>query len=188
MRAENALAAIVARSATDGARPAPRRRPTTDYNEAVSLRPRAREEGLLIEELEDELLVYDQQHDTASRLNRTAAIVWRACDGERTVAELADALGRELTAPPDQDLVMITLDYLDEQELLEPGYPQRDLEQIRLSRRRFIRRAGTVAGAGALALPVVQSIVAPTPAAAQSLPGPTGPQGSTGPQGPTGPA
>ena len=37
----------------------------------------------------------------------------------------------------------------------------------RLSRRRFIRRVGVV-GTAALALPVVQSIVAPTPAAAQS--------------------
>src|SRR5581483_2818229 len=67
----------------------------------------------------------------------------------------------------DEDLVLVTLDRLEEQGLIESGYERRDADTARLSRRRFIRRVGVV-GSAALVLPVVQSVVAPALAAAQS--------------------
>jgi hypothetical protein len=78
-----------------------------------------------------------------------------------------EVLRGEVGELADEDLVTITLDQLQEQGLLESGYQARETSVIRFSRRRFIRRAGVV-GAAALSLPVVQSIVAPTPALAQS--------------------
>jgi hypothetical protein len=131
--------------------------------------PRARLTGFLTEELDGELVVYDEDRDLACRLNRTAAVVWKGSDGQRTVADLAALLHEELGELADEDLVMVTLDRLEESGLIESGYRRRDPDEVRLSRRRFIRRVGVV-GAAALALPVVHSIAAPTPAQADSVP------------------
>jgi hypothetical protein len=134
---------------------------------ANTSRPVARKADLLTEELDDELLVFDDARQLACRLNRTAALVWQNSDGERTVDDLVELLREELGELADEDLVMVTLDRLDEQGLIESGFARRDPGAARVSRRRFIRRVGVV-GTAALALPVVQSIVAPTSAAAQS--------------------
>ena len=47
-------------------------------------RPLGRTNGILSESVDGEVLVYDQTRDMAFRLNQTAALVWRSCDGERT--------------------------------------------------------------------------------------------------------
>jgi hypothetical protein len=130
-----------------------------------SFRPVARTEDLLIEELDDELLVYDRSRDTGCRLNRTAAAVWRSADGTHSISDLVAVLEAEVGEMADEDLVLVTLDRLEDHGLIESGYDRRDAETTRLSRRRFIRRVGVV-GAAALALPVVQSVVAPSLAAA----------------------
>ena len=140
----------------------------------LTIRPVARVEGLLTEQLDDELLVYDEQQHLACRLNRTAALVWQSSDGQRTVQDLVEVLRDELGEVADEDLVMVTLDRLSQHDLIDSGYAPRDADTAGVSRRRFIRRVG-VAGTAALALPVVQSIIAPTPAAAQSPPPPSPP-------------
>lgn len=137
----------------------------------MPITPRARTTELLIEELEDELLVYDLAADRAHRLNATAATVFRHADGERTVAELVDVLAEqaEVGVLADEDLVLITLDGLVEAGLVE-DYTQRSTKDTRTSRRKFIARAGAV-GAAAASLPIVHSIVAPTVAQAQTCEG-----------------
>ncbi len=130
-------------------------------------RPVARREGLLEQAVGDDIVVYDATKSVACGLNATAAAVWRLADGTRTVPELAEALRAQIGDVADEDLVMITLDRLDEQGLIAEGFARRDVEVTRFDRRRFIRRAGVV-GAAALALPVVQSMVAPTAAMANS--------------------
>jgi hypothetical protein len=135
--------------------------------------PLAREEGLLVEAVDDELLIFDLETNNAHALNSPAASVWRACDGTRGVKELQSECGLS------EDELRLALDQLRERGLLadEPG----------LSRRAMLRNV-TVAGAAGVALPMIRSIAAPTPAMAQSEPGgPTGPTGATGPIGPTGP-
>jgi hypothetical protein len=127
--------------------------------------PRARQEGLITEEMDGEVLVYDQSSDSAHRLNPTAAVVWRHLDGSRTIPDLVEVLAAEVGDVADEDLVMVTLDELGQADLLE-DHSQREAEDVRLSRRRFIRRVGVV-GTAALVLPIVRSIVAPTPASAQ---------------------
>jgi hypothetical protein len=132
----------------------------------MPITPRARTNELLIEELEDELLVYDLAADRAHRLNATAAAVFRNADGKRTVTELVDVLAGEVGGLADEDLVLITLDGLVEAGLVEE-YEKRSTKDARSSRRKFIARAGAV-GAAAASLPVVHSIVAPTVAQAQT--------------------
>ena len=54
-----------------------------------SLVPKARHNKLVIQELEDEVLVYDLERNQAHCLNRTAALIWEHCDGKQTVWGLA---------------------------------------------------------------------------------------------------
>ncbi|MCV4613842.1 PqqD family protein, partial [Escherichia coli] len=56
--------------------------------------PKARTGGLVTQDFDKELLVYDLQTDRAHCLNETAAAVWRACDGTKSVNEIAAAVGR----------------------------------------------------------------------------------------------
>jgi hypothetical protein len=130
-------------------------------------RPLGRSEGLLTEQVDGELLVYDETDDVACRLNATAALVWRNCDGRRTVSDLLVILRAEVGDAADEDMVLIALDDLVEHGLIVSGYEPRESAAIRLSRRRFFRRAG-VAGAAAMAAPVVYSMVVPAAAAALS--------------------
>ena len=47
--------------------------------------PRARKEGLVVQDMPDELLVYDVDRHKAHCLNQTAALVWKRCDGKTSV-------------------------------------------------------------------------------------------------------
>lgn len=132
-----------------------------------NIRPVARTLGFITEEVDGELLLYDAQRDVACRLNQSAAIVWRASNGRRSVSDLVGELAAELGELADEDMVMVALDDLCEHGLIESGYSPREAHAARLSRRRFIRRVGVV-GAAAMSVPVVHSMVVPTPAAAQS--------------------
>jgi hypothetical protein len=137
--------------------------------------PRARKAGLLVETVDDEVLVYDTERHRAHALNPSAAGIWRRCDGESTPAEIASRLSDALQTPVTEELVRYGLAQLREFHLLEE--PVALSPAAAPSRRDLIR----VAGLGALALPLITSIVAPVAAEAQS--GVTGATGITGPTG-----
>jgi hypothetical protein len=124
--------------------------------------PKSRRSDLLIDQVGDETIVYDQLRQEAHSLNRLASIVWRQNDGTRSVEELAELAGAELGAPADQSIIEYALDKLATAHLLEGGA---------ITRRDVVRRM-TFAGAAAVALPVVLSIAAPTAAMAASGPTP----------------
>ena len=121
------------------------------------LPPRARKEGLVIEELPNEMLVYDLKRDKAHCLNPMAALVWRHCDGETSVAEMVRLLQAELKTSVDEELVWLALDQLQKSFLLQERLT-RPLGG-RLSRRELVRRLGLTAG---VTLPMITSILAPT--------------------------
>ena len=130
------------------------------------MKPRAKRNGLLSEQLEDELIVYDQDRDRGHCLNRTAALVWRHADGEHTIADLATILRGELDPVADENLVWHALDRLNAAHLLEELEP-RSTDEMRASRRRFISKVGLL-GVASLLLPMVTSVAAPAPAETQS--------------------
>lgn len=130
------------------------------------MKPRAKRNGLLSEQLDDELIVYDPDRDRGHCLNRTAALVWRHADGEHTIGELAAILQEQLDPVADEHLVWHALDRLNAVHLLEAPRP-RSTEEIRASRRQFVRKVGLV-GVVSLLLPMVTSVAAPAPAQAQS--------------------
>lgn len=122
--------------------------------------PLKRQNGLLVETVQDELLVYDLDSAQASCLNRTAALVWENADGKTSVPQLAKKVGGELNAPVDERVVWYALDQLQRKNLLE-GEFQVPAQHTALSRREFMKRAAMV---GALvAIPAVVSLAAPSP-------------------------
>src|SRR5579859_903618 len=133
--------------------------------------PKARLNQILVEQVDDELVVYDEARDVAHSLNPSAALVWRHCDGRTTVPELTNLLHTTLKLPADEELVWLALDRLETAHLLQDRL-ERPTEMASVSRRQVIRKLGLASGV-ALLLPVVTSIVAPSPALAAS--GPPGP-------------
>lgn len=127
-------------------------------------RPRARSEGLVVRELEGEVLVYDLERHRAVCLNPSAAAVWRRCDGRTEVASLGRALAAGQSSDGDEGVVWLALEQLARDHLLEER-PPRVADSRRVTRRELIRRLGLAAAAS---LPLVTSVVAPTPAQAAS--------------------
>lgn len=119
--------------------------------------PEMRKQGLVVDDLPDEVLVYDRNNHQAHCLNRSAALVWRSCDGQSSPSEIARRLTAELDAPFNEDLVLVALNQLENQELLE-RVAASPAQFAVLSRRQMVRRLGL---ATAIAVPLVTSIVAP---------------------------
>jgi hypothetical protein len=129
--------------------------------------PNARKEGLVVRELADEVLVYDTQADKAHCLNKTAALIWQHCDGQHSVTDIANSLTLQLDAPVDEKMVWFALDQLSKDHLLEEKVSMPAL-MSGMTRRQMVRTLGIAA---VVAVPLVTSIVAPTPAqAATCLP------------------
>jgi hypothetical protein len=119
-----------------------------------SNKPLARSDDLIVEELGDEVLVYDTNSDTAHCLSPDAARVWRHCDGETSIEGLTAQVG--LTAERVED----ALAELDRCALLAvlpvaAGHTRRDLglKTVKVA-------------AAAAAAPLIISVSAPTPAMA----------------------
>lgn len=129
--------------------------------------PLARKDGLIIRELPDEVLVYDLDRDKAHCLNQTAALVWEQCDGRTPVAEIARRLEKQLKAPVSKEMVWFALDQLGRDHLLEERIAAPAMF-TGMSRRQMVRH---LALGAVVAVPLVTSIIAPTPAqAATCLP------------------
>jgi len=127
--------------------------------------PLARTEDMVVQDLPDEVLVYDLRNHKAHCLNRTAAFVWNRCDGRSTPDEIAEMMEKEWQSPVSVDAVWFTLNKLSKADLLHERIvlPQ---SKSGMSRRTAIRRLGI----GALMIPAVISIVAPTAMAGSSIP------------------
>jgi len=129
--------------------------------------PEARQDKLLVQEVEDELVVYDQERDRAHLLNRTVALVWRNCDGRQTVADIAALLRNALNFPAAEEaLVWLALSRLERAHLLQERR-QRPADAPGISRRQAMRQLSLAGGFMAL-VPTITSIVIPAPAMAAS--------------------
>ncbi len=116
--------------------------------------PLARAEGLIIEELGGELLVYDSESNMAHALHAEAAAVWRACDGRTDTQTLAGC------CHTTEEKVRDALARLGELGLLEAT--QHDQEGT--TRRAALRKI-TIAGVGVASASTISSILVPTAAA-----------------------
>ena len=134
----------------------------------LARRPLAREEDLIVEELGDELLVYDTKVDRGHSLSAVAARVWQACDGRTPVEGLCAQLDL------DADEVGRAVDELDGCNLLE-GTPELSIDELSddeavagHTRRELSVKVMKVGGAVAAA-PLIASIAAPRAEAALTI-------------------
>ena len=122
-------------------------------------RPRARQEGLVVRELDGETLVYDLDAHRAHCLNETAAFVWRRCDGEHAPASIAAGLDYE------EEVVWHALEELWKLDLLEGD--EAPVHEKVISRRLLLKRIGVTA---AVALPLAATIAVPAASAGSCTP------------------
>lgn len=120
--------------------------------------PTSRQARLVIQELPDEVLIYDLDRDEAHCLNAAAAFVWKQCDGRSTVAEALARFEEEFGVDVDEAMILLALDQLEEFDLLQERV-KRPARMNRVSRRALIRSMGLAA---AVAIPLITSIGIPT--------------------------
>ena len=124
--------------------------------------PQTRTSGLIVKEVDSEILIYDQVSNKAHCLNETAAKVWKHCDGKTTVAAACRSLSLECDSPVDETVVGYAINQFAKDHLLEDAVTPAFMISG-LNRRQMVRTLGLAA---AVAVPVVTSILAPTPAQA----------------------
>jgi len=122
--------------------------------------PTARQTGLVIQEMPDEVLVYDLDSNKAHCLNQSAAFVWKSCDGNNSVADIVREFEKNTGGRVSEDFVWLAIDQLNENGLLQDSVSPRFQGQ---SRRQVLKTIGL---ASMVALPVIASLVAPRSAMA----------------------
>ena len=122
--------------------------------------PCARKAGLVIQDMPDEVLVYDLDTNKAHCLNKSAAFVWRSCDGKTSISDIARLFEIQTGDKVSDDFVWLALDQLNENSLLESEVKASFAGR---SRREVIKKIGL---ASMVALPIVASLVAPKTAMA----------------------
>jgi hypothetical protein len=128
--------------------------------------PCARRNEILAEKLFAETMVYDKASHRAHVLNQTLALVWESCNGRNSIDEIAQILHRELGLPAERSIVLLALQELSESGLLQEPV-QAEAGSERLTRRQVAQRLA-LAGASLALIPLVTSVLAPTPAMAAS--------------------
>ncbi len=127
--------------------------------------PAARSENLVIQELPEEVLVYDLDTNKAHCLNQTAGFVWKACDGKNSIADIVKSLETQTGNTVSENLVWLAIDQLNERNLLNEKVSPKFAGE---SRRQVLKKIGF---ASVVALPIIASLVAPTAALAVACSG-----------------
>ncbi len=130
--------------------------------------PKSRTSNLVIQEVDDDLLVYDITVDKAHHLNETISLIWSKCDGKTTFDKLVQTLEKELKTKIETDFIWLALKELEKANLLEENVNNQNFKG--LSRRKVLFKYALPS----LVLPVIVSLVAPQVAQAQSCLAPLG--------------
>lgn len=121
----------------------------------MNTNPKARQNDLVIQEMPDELLVYDMNANKAHCLNPSAAFIWKACNGKNSVNDIVKQFELQGRGKVTEDFVWLAIDQLLESSLLENKLVPRFAGH---ARRQVIRTIGL---ASMVAVPVIASLVAP---------------------------
>lgn len=121
-----------------------------------------RVEGLMFERVNRELLVYSPKTGESHALNEPAAIVFEHCEEPDSRGTMVAEIARRCGLPSDEAIVDLAL-----ADLTEAGLVQADDGAVlqAVTRRALVRRLALTVIAAA-ALPVVETVIMPTVAAA----------------------
>lgn len=128
------------------------------------IRPEAKTENMIIQELKDELLIYNLQTHQTFCLNKTSAMIWQNCDGKKTVHEISLLVSLKLNIAVNEDLVLLALNKLQKEKLLIDSKKSNELLKG-VSRRELIHQTAL---ASLTVLPLVYTVLSPTAAQAGS--------------------
>lgn len=120
--------------------------------------PQAQIKDIIVQEIENELLIYNLTTNKAYSLNSTAKLVYQSCDSKTSIAEFAKR--HNLSS----DLIFFALDELKKEDLLEENSSYKS-PFIGISRREVVKKVGLTT---LVALPIIASVVAPSAIMAQS--------------------
>src|SRR4051812_40827721 len=120
----------------------------------------ARTADLVVQDVDDEILLYDRRNDTAHCLTAFAAAVWRRCREGADLPDLVASVEPAAGADDAEAMVLLALSELAEKGLLETPAPG-------VSRRQALGRMASV-GLAAAAAPFVVSATVPTAEASGS--------------------
>src|SRR3954454_6755888 len=143
-------------------------------NKTASTVPAARSDGLLVQTLGDETVIYDTEAKEAHCLRPLAAVVFACSDGHATVAEIARTAETRLGSAVSDADVADAVAQLEIVGLLQAALVVRAGNGLvatngrGVSRREMLRRIGFAGAATAVGTTLVTSIVAPTADAATS--------------------
>lgn len=120
-------------------------------------RPIGRKDEIVVQNLDGEVLIYDLKINKAYCLNETSALVWQMCDGNNSVSDISQELGKKLNASATEDLVWFAIDQLKKEKLIANSEELANNFEG-LNRRQVIKKVGL---ASMIALPIVAGMVAP---------------------------
>ena len=119
--------------------------------------PKAKTENIVVQQLNDETLIYNLTTNQAFCLNETAAKVFELCDGIATFDKLKTKY--QLT----DEIIYLALDGLKKDNLIESDYVS---PFAGMNRREVIKKVGLTS---MITLPILFSLVAPSAAQAASV-------------------
>jgi hypothetical protein len=126
--------------------------------------PVVRKDQLICEDVSEECVIYDSRQKRAHHLNSTLTWIWRRCDGNTSIESLAADCERQFNITNGFHVVFTGLEQLDARYLLERPL---DINDVMAAEATAVSRRAVVTG-GSVLMPLVFSILAPTPAAAKS--------------------
>jgi hypothetical protein len=129
-----------------------------------SQNPLVRADQLVCEDISGECVIYDGREKKAHHLNSTVTWIWHRCDGNASIKALAAEFEQQFQITNGLDVLMTGLEQLEARDLLEPST---EMSGFLADQRSTLSRRDVVVG-GSFLMPLVVSILAPTPAAAKS--------------------
>ena len=131
-------------------------------NSKVRQLPLARKD-VVVKELQDETMVLDSERNKVFCLNKTSAMIWKACDGRTSIAEMTKSL-QTLDSSASDSVVWFALQQLESDGLLEESVPVPAAAKG-MTRKELVKKLGLVAAL----VPVIS--VMSTPASARAFSG-----------------
>ena len=117
--------------------------------------PKTRNEDIVVQNLKDEVLLYDMKIDKAYCLNEICGVIYNHCNGRNTFEDIRRKSQKNI---PDE-IIWLAIEELSKQNLLVEKH------ESGISRRSLLQKAAL----SAVALPVIMGIIAPSSIRAQSV-------------------